>query len=522
MRRHLPWISALVATLYLTLTLWTDRTKASMSHLSDLGGSLLAAVASVAVGWWLSRFLTDDANKRGIIALIVGIWGPMSASVQLALALGVSPVFESGWVAAGSWTATCALLAFAISRVKVDLSFTSRMLFFASLFLAALQVNRVFTLRAATVAKQVTARARPAGVPDVYVIVMDKYSSGQWMRHTYGVDQTPFEDSLRALGFVVPRAARVNYAHTHLSLASFLNWRYLELPADAEGGRPWGQTRQLIAKARTWQEFRDRGYRLFSFPSWFAASNVYEGAEVMLRWAGTREAKFAETWWVNSPLAMLLEDPCLPPRCRGGNTTPYPIETLEEIDWKLQVLTQLPDSTGPVMAFLHLLVPHEPYLFDDSCTPVEPWWPHTDQGESYDVVGTAYANQVRCFAPRVLNTVRTLLAKSETPPVIIIQSDHGHSRMFTNLLRGFTLTYDELTREQVGERHGVFAAYRFPGADTLMTDDISAVNVMPAVGHALWGLPYRRQPDRAYFSAYQSIFDFIEVPAAVTVPPATP
>jgi hypothetical protein len=58
-----------------------------------------------------------------------------------------------------------------------------------------------------------------------------------------------------------------------------------------------------------------------------------------------------------------------------------------------------------------------------------------------------------------------------------------------------------------------------PGADTLTSDDIST-SVMPAVGHALWGLPNTRRADRSSSSAYRSSFGFPEVPAAMTVRPA--
>ena len=126
-------------------------------------------------------------------------------------------------------------------------------------------------------------------------------------------------------------------------------------------------------------------------------------------------------------LAPLVGRECRTPACRGSNRTPHPVDTRAEIEWKLQTLTQLPDSAGPVFAFLHLLVPHEPYLFDEQCTAVDSWWPHTDQDESFDVVGRAYAAQVRCLA----------------------------------------LTHDEMTREQIGERHGVFAANRFPARLTV-------------------------------------------------------
>lgn len=516
--RH-RWVTALLATLYITLVLWTERTGASAAYLGDLLGSLAAAGASVAVGWWIGGRLTGDADRRSIIALIVGMWAPLSATVQLMLSLQVHPAFESSLLAALAWTAACGLLIALVRRGGSDLAFTSRVLAFATAFLVVTQTVRVIGLARADAVEREIAASRPAGTPDVYVIVLDKYASGAWLRHTYGVEHAPFEDSLRALGFAVPRAARANYAHTHLALASFLNWRYLDVATDGVGGAPWGRTRELISESRTWSTFKARGYRLYTFPTWYTATNGIEGVDAVLRWPGRRDAVFAETWWVNAPFAPLMERDCRPPTCRPRAVMPYPVETLEEQEWKLEALATLPQRPGPVLAFLHLLVPHEPYLFADDCTPVEPWWPSTDQGESYDQVGQAYAAQVRCFAPRLLRAIRRIIETSKEPPVIIVQSDHGHARIFTNLLRGFTLGRDEMDDERLGERFGVFAAYRFPGADTLVHDDISPVNVMPLVMHSLWGAPRVRLPDRSYWSSYQEAFDLTEVPKALTVPP---
>jgi hypothetical protein len=48
-------------------------------------------------------------------------------------------------------------------------------------------------------------------------------------------DASPFEDSLRALGFLVPRDMRSNYVQTYLSVASLLNAAHMTPLTDDAG-----------------------------------------------------------------------------------------------------------------------------------------------------------------------------------------------------------------------------------------------------------------------------------------------
>src|SRR5690349_24171569 len=98
------------------------------------------------------------------------------------------------------------------------------------------------------------------------------------------------------------------------------------------------------------------------------------------------------------------------------------------------------------------MLPREPFLYSDDCSPREPWWPRTDAPPTNDdSLRAAYAAQVRCLDAELLKTVHAIIARSEASPVIIIQSDHGNARIATNVLRGVTKELDELTPAQVGE-----------------------------------------------------------------------
>ena len=70
---------------------------------------------------------------------------------------------------------------------------------------------------------------------DIYLIVLDEYANSAVLRERFGYDNRPFEDSLRALGFHVPRLVRSNYAHTLLSIPSLLNAAHLTAPGAGDG-----------------------------------------------------------------------------------------------------------------------------------------------------------------------------------------------------------------------------------------------------------------------------------------------
>jgi hypothetical protein len=514
-----PWLGAAGLSLYVCLVLWMQRTGGSRLHMLDLLGSASITIVAVFIGWLVSERLTKDPDRRGLIALVFGLWGLLFSTFQLLSEGVLGSVFQSQLFAAITWTALCGALCWLISRGSSTLGFVTRALGIATIVLLAAQsVQAMRGVQPERPARKV-ADKRNGKLPDVFLIVLDKYSSGAWLSHTYGIDHRPFEDSLRALGFVVPPAARANYAHTQLAIASFLNWRLFDTPEAGQPALSWDAMRDLIGASRTWDAFHQKGYRVVAFPTTFPATRGIANADVELRPPPRQVAGFGETWRVNSPLASFTPADCRGGSCAKGGATPYPVESLDDIEWKLETVQSLRDTAGPVVAFMHLLAPHEPYLFDANCSRGVPWWPLSDQGEEFDRIRSAYAIQVTCLDRMLLRTVRGLLERPGSRPVIILQGDHGHGRITVDPLRGFTLTASELSQEQLGERFGIFAAYLFPGADTAVYDDISGVNVMPLVLRSLFGTVVSPQPDRSMWSTYQEPFTFAEIAPGLTRPP---
>ena len=91
----------------------------------------------------------------------------------------------------------------------------------------------------------------------------------------------------------------------------------------------------------------------------------------------------------------------------------------------LEGVSRLPSVRKPVFAFVHVLSPHWPFVFDRNCH-LPPRY----------VIGRRAARPVRrrssqCLNRMVLATVTHLIRDSDVPPVILLQGDHGSG------LRGF-------------------------------------------------------------------------------------
>ena len=68
--------------------------------------------------------------------------------------------------------------------------------------------------------------------PDIYYIILDGYGRSDVLKNEYGYDNSDFLNALRDLGFTVSECSQSNYAQTQMSLASSLNFNYIDVLSD--------------------------------------------------------------------------------------------------------------------------------------------------------------------------------------------------------------------------------------------------------------------------------------------------
>ncbi|MBX3174009.1 MAG: hypothetical protein KF709_06320 [Gemmatimonadaceae bacterium] len=488
---------------WFALVQWRQAGLASTGRLGDLLTSVLGALAVAALGTLVGRAVTKDAAARGLVALTVVAWGALYSSyAAYAVLLGLRlPVADSVLL----WTLLCGLAVFVASRLTVGEGFV-RALSIGSGLLVLFQVFGAATAMRTVAGETHVGSGRSAERPDIYLFVLDKYTASPWLSATYGVDNRAFEDSLRQLGFVLPPAARTNYPHTSLVLATLLDGAPVHETVNDSTAR-WPAVFARVEQGAMIAALQERGYRFAFFPTTFHATSQHPRADIRLTQDAARRATWFHSWRANGPFDALIALRCGRHGCQSAagervQAFPYPLEAATAIRWKFETVRTLPDSSGPIFSFVHALLPHEPYQFSADCEPQEPWWPVNDadaDAAADSTIRAAYAAQVRCANRLVLETVGELIRRSKIPPVILIQSDHGHGRMTEDAMSGRTVPLVELTATQLRERLDVFAAYRVPGHPEVFPDNVTPASVLPRTLNALFNAGLAVPDDRTWW-----------------------
>jgi hypothetical protein len=349
-----------------------------------------------------------------------------------------------------------------------------------------------------------SASATASSLPDIYYIILDGYARADVLEEIYGVDNPELSTYLSQRGFYVAEKSRANYIQTPLSLASSLNYMYLDNVANQVGSQSTNllPLRAMIERSKIIQELKSRGYQILTFSSGFPITEI-RNADRYMSPPGSLNG-FETILVTATPIPILLELPFL--------KTQYEIHG-ERI---LYILTHLPDATqveAPTFVFAHILAPHAPFVFGAEGEPLQPdnrfsvagGFNPAEASRFIDIGDRDYAqgyrDQVSFLAKRLQVTIDEILARSPKPPVIIIQADHGP---------GTVLSWDKFQASYLVERTSILNAYYFPDHqyDTLYPE-ITPVNTFRIILNKYFGTDYELLADTSFFSTYEQPYAFI-------------
>jgi hypothetical protein len=476
--------------------------------------------------WLLLRPVVRNSDRRAFLTLMVVI-------------LFASYGFFTAAIAGASWTAPyahtvipllsaavyVASVTYLVFRLASDLRGLTRFLNLFSIILVlwvTIDLMRQISgrssfgsvLDAAPGTIAASWSAKPS--PDIYLLVLDKYTGRRSLRDNFNFDNSAFEAFLRSRGFIVPGSPHANYLYTTLSLASLLNYRYLDDLPQRLGpeSRDQAYVSSLIEDNAVWRFLRERSYRFIFFPTAFSFTGSNRFADLQLPDPREIPSEF-EIVWRRTTLA----EPILWWVCRRiycSHVFPwFTNETPQLLEWKferLKELPKLPRDGRPLFVFAHFTVPHEPYIFNADCSTRRLLWPSYFVVRDETLEKNAYVAQLTCVNQRLESIVDQILRDSRAPPVILLQSDHGHGRMMGGIsdLRG-------VTADRLSERADIFAAYDLPGVDgAVIYDSITPVNVFRTVFRQYFKVELAHLPDETYWSPEAHPFKFTKVTSQVS------
>ena len=345
--------------------------------------------------------------------------------------------------------------------------------------------------------KEITGISLPQDqlAPDVYYIILDAYARDDYLLEDQGYNNIDFLRELENLGFFIANCSQSNYAQTQLSLASSLNMNYLQALGGQFNTNNTSRVGvdELIRHGVVRQAFESLGYSTAAFETGFKYTQ-WEDADLYLSpTAGKLEtlqiaqglSEF-EAILIKTTAGLILADShaVLPRILQPDFDNPRRIHR-ERILYALDQLGKLPDLPVPKFVFAHLVIPHPPYVF-------------SSDGEftDFDIEAkTGYIDQIEYLNKRMVPVLQDILSSSVTPPIIIIQADHG------------------AIHSPPDKRLEVLNAIYLPGISSeILYEGMSPVNTFRIILNKYFGGSYPLLADIGYYSSYKTPYDFSITP----------
>ncbi len=310
--------------------------------------------------------------------------------------------------------------------------------------------------------------------PDIYYIILDGYGRQDILQALYGFDNSSFLNELSARGFYVAEEFSSNYIQTMLSLSSSFNMDYLQtLKAQGTRIENRGDLVKLVENNKVRSLLAQNGYQLVSFHNEYkatipSAEIYYDDSQSGLAYPVTA----FESILIDHSMARVLSH--VPALNKALIEMPYDTHR-RHILFTFDKLQEVPALDGNYFVYAHIIAPHPPFVFDEKGEVVPHDTPFTLNDANYYIRDhsqknyiAGYRRQIQHVNRLVLETLDAILQRSTTPPIIILQGDHGP---------GAYLHWGSLESTLPAERFGILNAYYFPDGDySLLYPSISPVN----------------------------------------------
>jgi hypothetical protein len=181
-------------------------------------------------------------------------------------------------------------------------------------------------------------------------------------------------------------------------------------------------------------------------------------------------------------------------------------ERRDRIFCQFDDITKIKQETEkPVFVFMHVMAPHDPYVFGPDGEEVDYKYTFGPTGTAYldpDQEKIAYLNQLTYLTKILKETIENLQENSDNQAIIIVQSDTGPSTNF-----------GDRTNEMAQiDRMSIFNAYYFPnGQYDLLSNDITPVNSFRMVFDSHFQTNYGLVNDSVFYSTYEKPYALIEI-----------
>jgi hypothetical protein len=253
-------------------------------------------------------------------------------------------------------------------------------------------------------------------LPDIYLIVLDAHGRQDVLKEKFGYDNSPFLQELEKLGFYVANCSQSNYASTNLSLSGVFSMNYIPVNLSRTPKLPpFKETvvrKTLASMGYTFITFENRASGHFDLQEDIRLSqNQLLLGELNLT-GGLND--FENLILRTSITKFFLDTQLIPGFDEEGLVQLEYYDHYQQTKFILAKLKDVPQLASPKFVFVHILVPHAPFVFT------------TDGDFKPDKRNRdGYRQNAEFIDQNILSAIQSILAESERSPIIILMGDHG-------------------------------------------------------------------------------------------------
>ncbi len=330
------------------------------------------------------------------------------------------------------------------------------------------KVNRSSKIENSSLETQSTCKSTKGECPDIYYFVFDEFAGFNSIKEYWHYDEIDnFINLLESKGFFVAERSSSPTIDTLIEMASRLNFEQYET------GKGVDFYFSKIKDNLLFNYLKGKGYTTVVFDE-SRASFAYPAKPTI---TADFSYEYDPNSMGNSSISiddfeqMFLDMTMLRPlseRLKQDNQIIVNHENM--IYYTMDKVCSLEEIQSPRIVYVHLMLPHMPFIFDENGKFVDPKY---QQNWNYYLGNYIYTT-------KLINKLLINLSESSDPahpPVIIIQSDHGARNKKTG--HPDSVNFNDFPEEY---KHDIMFAINIPGYDySSLPKTIDPINTFPIV-----------------------------------------
>lgn len=321
--------------------------------------------------------------------------------------------------------------------------------------------------------------------PDIYYVILDEYTSSAYLQSGFGFDNSAIDSFLTSRGFQLIPHSKSNYNLTAFSMSSIFSLNYLTTidTSDAYFLKKYLPGIKIMYESPLFSLMEKQGYRVYNqsifhvagHPSSIPLDDTWRTKMLYQQYNILKKMDNEIGWQFPSWMKIRIGRD----KANARDQHDYLAEQ--------QLYAALREkSSQPKFVYTHFRIPHDFPFLDSAGNRIPPLG-----FKSLDAMKKSYLQQVVNANKTIRRIVDSIQQSSRTPPIIIIQGDHGFRS-------------DDYSFKN--EEFHNFNAFYFPDKSLPpLPDSLTSVNTFRIVFNRLFKANYPMLGNKHFFLKYKPL-----------------